>query len=100
MEQRRIVQFCPRQGFDGDEGMMGRKSGEWKGQHLESPSFVVQKPSPLKVEETDSERLCSLAKVTLCPGPHAQVCLTAQPYLFPQTALLVRRGTTTPTTDR
>ena len=27
----RTVQFCPGQGFDGDEGMVGRKLGKWRG---------------------------------------------------------------------
>ena len=28
------VQFCPGQGFDGDEGMVGRKLGKWRGRQV------------------------------------------------------------------
>ena len=67
--------------------MVGRKLGKWRGHHLEIPSYVVHRASPLKVKETDSERWNSLAKVPPHSGFHTQACLTVQPFPLPTDSL-------------
>lgn len=65
--------------------MVGRKLGRWRGHHLEIPSYVVYRASPLKVKET--ERWSSLAKVPPHSGFLTQACLTVQPFSLPEDSL-------------